>query len=221
MLEPGPSRLRGSGRPRSQLSSPRVAATGEDSRAGREGGRGPGLTGEWRRGEPEAVLGARAKGRGKRERLTRVWPHLGGHTHLGYPASPRLGTSSALLPRCACWASGRPQVSLATTLRHAPRAPLPRTAPAPSGQTEGQEGMDGGRARGRRAESQHLSCLENWGRGGVGLFFFFFKVQRIYARAALVARWNSAGRILGTVVLQLMAPFWESTIQFILPLDSL
>lgn len=141
--------------------------------------------------------GGRAKGRGKRERLTRVWPQLGGHTHLGYPASPRLGTSSALLPRCACWASGRPQVSLATTLRHAPRAPLPRTAPAPSGQTEGQEGMDGGRARDWRAESQHLSCLENWGRGGADLFFFFFKCKGF----THAQPWWHAGT--------LRAEFWE------------
>lgn len=36
----------GSGCPRSQLSSPRVAADEEGSGAGRGGGRGPGLTGE-------------------------------------------------------------------------------------------------------------------------------------------------------------------------------
>lgn len=96
-------------------------------------------------------------------------PQLRGHTHLGYPPpSPRLGAGSALLPRCACWASGRPQVSLATTLCHATRTPPPtppavcRALRAPlADRPKARKGRERGRARGRRAESERLCCLEN------------------------------------------------------------
>ena len=121
----------GSGRPRrSQRSSPRVEAAEEDSREGPGGGPGLRLTRERRGGEPEAGLGAGAKGwgRGTRERPAGVGHQLCDHTHLRYPTSPRLDAGSAPLLRCACWASGRPQVSLATKLRHATHA-LPLSVP--------------------------------------------------------------------------------------------
>lgn len=92
------------------------------------------------------------KGPGQREgRENRVGgeslPRLRGHTHSPSRLSfaPAL---SSLRAACssACWASGRPQAPLATTHRHATRAPsrqlryrLPRTARAPSGRTQGLE----------------------------------------------------------------------------------
>lgn len=89
------------------------------------------------------------------------------HTHLADPASPRLGAGSALLPPSACWASGRPQTPLATTHRHATRAPSRRrrsrlqgTARAPSGQTEGLEGAI--TAGGREAGARNLGGCGAW-----------------------------------------------------------
>lgn len=109
------------------------------------------------RGENGLRTGDRAKVPGREHRAggQMLGPRPRGHTHLGDPASPRLGAGSALLPCSAFWASRRPEVPLATAHSHAtyslsPRHRLPRKARAPSGRTEGLKG----RAGGQRAESR-------------------------------------------------------------------
>lgn len=149
-----------------------MEAAEEDSGEGPGGGRGLSLTGERRVGEPEAGLGARAKGwdRGTRERLAGVGRQLCGHN------SPRIPCSTSAGRRLRAASSLRLLIERATSGVPSNQAPPrdPRSAafcPAksapPADRPKARKGWAGeGPRQARRIRA--LVLPREWG-GGEGL----------------------------------------------------